>query len=172
MEDIEIREELPEDADSIREVNERAFGQPQEARLVDALRRSCPDLLSLVALKDGAILGHILFTPVLVEGPAETFSGRALGPMAVIPQHQKRGLGTALVQAGIQRLKAIGFSFIIVVGHPAYYPRFGFKPAREQGILCPWDVPDEAFMILTLRPSEVKGMIGVVRYRPEFSLEL
>lgn len=165
-----IRLELPGDRDGIHEVNEKAFGQPQEARLVDKLRDRCSGLLSLVAVENDKIIGHILFSPVEIESPLGGFKGMGLAPMAVLPDMQRRGFGTALVRAGIDRLRQAGCSFIIVLGHPEYYPRFGFEPASFYGIKPQWEgVPHEAFMVLWL-DTTLKGRVsGVARYRDEFN---
>ena len=166
---IEIRAELPEDAEAVREVNCRAFGQPEEADLVDRLRRGCEELVSLVAVVQNEVVGHILFTPATVEGDGRTVSGMGLAPMAVLPERQRRGIGSELVRSGIDRLKGRGCPFVIVLGHAGYYPRFGFVPAGRHGIRSEWDVPEEAFMILVLDESRMHGLSGVARYRPEFA---
>jgi putative acetyltransferase len=160
-----VRPELPGDVPSIRQVHELAFGQRLEADLVDRLRRSCPELLSLVALDDGALTGHILFTPVAVAG----VTGMGLGPMSVLPSRQGRGIGSALVTHGLDLLRDRGCPFVVVVGHPGYYPRFGFERASRLGLRCRWDaVPDEAFMALVFSPPAMAGVSGVVSYREEF----
>jgi putative acetyltransferase len=163
-----IRVEKPEDIDAVRVINERAFEHPDEADLVDELRRNSPDLLSLVAVVDGEIVGHILFSPVKIEGDGRTIKGMGLAPMAVLPEHQRRGIGSALVREGVSRLDQRGCPFVIVLGHPQYYPRFGFVPASRYDIRCEWDVPDEAFMILILKGSALCGISGIAKYRGEF----
>ena len=164
-----IRPEQPADVAHVHAVNEQAFGQPLEADLVDALRRNCPDALSLVAVDDdGTIVGHILFTPVTLAGGGDEISGMGLAPMAVLPDRQRQGIGTALVQRGIETLAARGCPFVIVVGHPEYYPRLGFERASLHGIRCQWDsVPDEAVMIRVLDPATMASRSGVARYRDE-----
>ena len=163
-----ICDEQPEDAPGIRSLLEAAFPSSVEADLVDRLRASCPGQVSLVALEAGRIVGHILFTPVVIEGGAEPIEGFGLAPMAVFPQYQRRGVGSALVRAGIERLRQTGCPFVVVVGHAEYYPRFGFVPASRRGVRCPWDqVPDEVFMILVL-DSAAPNLAGRVRYHPEF----
>ncbi|HKB11697.1 MAG TPA: N-acetyltransferase [Vicinamibacterales bacterium] len=163
---IEIRPERDADMDAIREVNRLAFGQNQEAALVDALRSNGASLLSLVATSNGGVVGHIMYSPALVQGRG----GAALGPMAVRPDHQRRGIGTALVDAGNRQLRAAGYPFIVVVGHPEFYPRFGFRPASGHGIACEWDVPDEVFMVLVLDGPTMSGVSGLAKYRAEFAL--
>jgi putative acetyltransferase len=167
--EIHIRPEQPDDADDIRRVNEEAFGQPLEAGLVERLRANCGVLLSLVATVNGRIAGHILFTPLRVESPEAVFEGAGLGPMAVLPEWQRQGVGSRLVAEGLAALRARGCPFVIVLGHPAYYPRFGFEPASRYGVRAQWDVPDEAFMLLALDAKNVKGLAGLARYRDEFA---
>lgn len=167
-----IREEKPEDIEEIRKLNEKtfmqAFGQAPEASLVDRLRENCLNILSLVAAQDDQVVGHIVFSPVKIEGD-RTLDGMGLGPMAVLPEFQHRGIGSRLVQAGIEILKNQGSPFIIVVGHPEYYPRFGFELASHSGIRSQWEgVPDEAFMILILNENALSDIHGVARYSSEF----
>jgi putative acetyltransferase len=164
-----IREEQSGDASAIRKVQEQAFGQPQEADIVDKLRRNCHDLLSLVAVAESQIVGHILFSPIDIKSKETTLQGMSLAPMAVLPAYQRKGIGTELVREGITRLKGQGCPFVIVLGHPEYYPRFGFEPASRYRIQSEWEVPDEAFMILVLNPSAMLGVSGLAVYRPEFA---
>ena len=166
---IEIREERPEDVRAIHQVNRQAFGQPQEADLVDALRENCSDLLSLVAMMQDRIVGHILFSPATIGSEGRMVRGMGLAPMAVLPECQRQHVGSELIRSGIARLRAGQCPFVIVLGHPEYYPRFGFEPASRHGIQSEWDVPDEAFMILVLDDSQMQGVAGVARYRPEFT---
>ena len=165
---IRIREEQPEDVRAIRELNKRAFGQPQEADIVDNLRQNCKDLLSLVAIMENQVVGHVLFSPATIEGDGKTTRGMGLAPMAVLPEYQRQGVGSELIQTGIARLRRRQCPFIIVLGHVEYYPRFGFKPANTCGIRCELEVPEDAFMILVLSNSEMQDISGVARYRPEF----
>lgn len=163
--EIVIRPERPGDEPAIRRVNREAFGQPDEAALVDALRRGCPDLLSLVAVDRSEIVGHILFSPATI-GEVE---GCGLAPMAVLPGRQRQGIGSRLVRAGVKLLRERGVPFVIVLGHPGYYPRFGFERASARGISAQWDVPDETFMILVFDEAVMRAVRGVARYRPELS---
>jgi putative acetyltransferase len=160
-----IRDEQPGDVLSIRDVNVQAFEHEQEANLVDALRSGDGVLLSLVAAVNERVVGHILFSPIVV-GDA---TGAALAPMAVLPEHQRQGVGSELVRTGIQRLTDAGCPFVIVLGHSDFYPRFGFRPASVRGVRCEWNVPDAAFMMLVLDESKVRGVSGVAQYRKEFS---
>ena len=162
----EIREERPEDIDAIREVNNDAFGEALEGEIVDALRANGAVLLSLVALLNGKIVGHILYSPIIVN---DVFEGAALGPMSVLPEYQKQGVGSRLIEAGNRKLRDSGCPFIIVIGHAEYYPRFGFEPAGAFGITCQWPVPDEVFMVLPLDPVRIQRIRGPAKYRPEFS---
>jgi putative acetyltransferase len=162
---IDIRDEQSSDIAAIRDVNRRAFGQDQEANIVDALRTNGASLLSLVAATDGQIVGHVMFSPIDVNG----IVGAALAPLAVVPEYQRRGIGSRLVEAGCQRAASQGWPFIIVLGHSTYYPRFGFTPASRFGISCQWEVADEVFMVLFLDEVRMSGVSGVARYRKEFS---
>lgn len=163
-----IREEIPGDADAVRVVNERAFGQPDEARIVDALR-GVGDAISLVAVTDDRVVGHILFTPVAIDDADPRLSAMGLAPMAVLPEFQRRGFGSALVNAGLDACRAAGCDLVVVLGHPEFYPRFGFVVAAHHGLTCEYPVPSEAFMAIELRPGGLAGARGLVRYRPEFS---
>jgi putative acetyltransferase len=162
---MEIREERAGDILEIRVLNQQAFGQSQEGHIVDALRSNGAVLLSLVATLDDHVVGHILYSPVSLSG----LDGGALGPMAVLPQHQRQGIGSKLIEEGNRRLKEPGCPFIIVVGHAHFYPRFGFKRASTCAITCEWEIPDEAFMVLTLDHARMAGVSGLAQYRPEFS---
>jgi putative acetyltransferase len=161
----EIREEDPVDIPLIREVNRRAFGQHQEGAIVDALRQNGAAMLSLVATIDGHVVGHIMYSPLAI-GHAR---GAALGPMAVMPEWQRQGIGSRLVQAGNRWLAERRCPFVVVLGHAHFYPRFGFTPAGTYGISCPWPVPDDVFMVLFLDEAARGRVSGVARYREEFS---
>jgi putative acetyltransferase len=163
---IEIREECADDVAAVRDLNRRAFGQDQESNIVDALRANGAALLSLVATVNDQVAGHVMYSPALV---GDDITGAALGPMAVLPEYQRQGIGSKLIEAGNRKLKDAGCPFIIVVGHADYYPRFGFRPASDHGIKCEWDVPDEVFMLLVLDKAKMKGVSGLAKYRHEFS---
>jgi putative acetyltransferase len=162
---VEIREERPDDIAAIRYVHTHAFGQTQEADIVDALRANSAVLLALVAVVDGRVVGHILYSPASVD----RLTGAALGPVSILPEYQRRGLGSALIESGNRKIQQAGHPFIIVIGHADYYPRFGFRRASTRGISCEWDVPDNAFMVLDLDESRMRNASGVARYRQEFS---
>jgi putative acetyltransferase len=164
-----IRDEATQDAPAIRVVLEAAFGQPLEADLVAALRAGCDDRISLVALDGERIVGHILFTPATIETADGVVSGYGLAPMAVLPEFQRQGIGASLIRAGLERLRESGCPFVIVVGHPEYYPRFGFVRASAHGVRCQWEgIPDDAVMLLVLQPAIAARLAGIAKYRPEF----
>ena len=165
---IDIREERPEDIPTIRSVNVEAFGQAQEAKLVETLRTNGGILLSLVATNQDQIVGHILYSPVTVGTGEKKITGAGLGPMTVRPAYQRRGIGSNLIEFGTTRLRQGGCPFIVVLGHADYYPRFGFRPASEYGLKCEWIVPDNAFMALALDESKIRDVSGLARYRGEF----
>ncbi len=148
-------------------MNELAFEGPGEAGLVDALRDSAAWVpgLSLVAEVDSEVVGHILFSLVEIDGGAPLLS---LGPMAVAPDRQRAGVGTALVERGLALAARTEYPLVVVVGHAAYYPRFGFEPARALGIDTPYDVPDETWLAVKL-PRYRDGIRGTVRYPPPWA---
>lgn len=167
-EPLHLREEAPGDHAAIAALNETAFGQPAEAALVDLLRAHGALTLSLVAVAGAELVGHIAFSPVTITGDGGVHPAIGLAPMAVAPAWQGRGVGTRLVRAGLEHLRAAGSRAVIVLGHPNYYPRFGFAPASRFGLRWEHSAPDEAFMALELVPGALAGVAGVVRYRPEF----
>jgi putative acetyltransferase len=160
-----IRCECPDDIPAIHAVIKEAFGRPDEADLVDALRASGALALSLVADVGGRIVGHVGFSPITIGGIHHAL---ALAPVAVAPPCQRRGIGAALVRRGLEQCRDIPCPVVVVLGEPAYYNRFGFIPASAYGISCPFPVPDEVYMALKLAPGEGRDCRGVVRYRPEF----
>ena len=162
-----VRLERPEDIDTVRVVNQRAFGGDAEAKIVDVLR-ALPSAVSLVALTDGQVCGHILFTPVDVERVPEGLKAVGLAPLAVMPEEQRNGIGTALVRKGLDVCRLLGYGLVVVLGHPEFYPRFGFKPASDYGLHCVYPAPPEAFMVLELKPGTLKTASGLVKYQPEF----
>lgn len=166
---ITMRAEAPDDYALVRRVNELAFGQSNEAGLVDALREKARPYISLVAVMDGDIVGHIFFSPVTVEGEQETLTAMGLAPMSVLPDHQRRGIGSLLVREGLEECRRIGHEVVVVLGHPKFYPRFGFTPASSKGLRSEYDVPDDVFMVAELRPGALGGRRGLVKYNPEFS---
>ena len=166
---LSIRKEQAEDLSAIRSVNEQAFNQHEEADIVDRLRSLGDSVMSLVAIRDNAIVGHILFSPVTIEEDSGVIEGMGLGPMAVLPDFQGQQIGSALVESGLGILRGRICPFVVVLGHPQYYPRFGFEPASRHGITCQWEeVPDEAFMVLILDEGAMKTVSGKALYREEF----
>jgi len=165
-----VRPETRNDLPSIAAINRKAFNGEAEAGLIERLRASTPaaSFLSLVAEWQGQCVGHILLTPVRIERERETKSAWALAPMAGLPGHQRKGIGSRLVQAGLTRCKALGPGVVIVLGHPAYYARFGFAPASPWGLRCPFPAPDEAFMALGLEAGALDDIAGDVVYPPAF----
>ncbi len=165
---VTIRLEQQSDYAAIRNVNQLAFGQPDEANIVERLR-GLPNVASWAALIDDQVVGHVLFSPVSIHHPRGTTEGRGLGPMSVLPAHQNQGIGTRLLEHTLIEARAAAWPFVVVLGHPRYYPRFGFVCASEYGVRCQWEgVADDAFMILALDASRTKPLRGVARYRPEF----
>lgn len=164
-----VRQERPEDVAGIRHVNVQAFGQPAEADLVDLLRTRGKVILSLVATQNERIVGHILFSPVMIESEGGLFTAVGLAPMAVLPELQKQGIGSQLVKHGLEQCRQTGHECVVVLGHAEYYPRFGFVPASRYGLKCEYDVPDEVFMALELREGALKDRTGIAKYQPEFN---
>jgi putative acetyltransferase len=164
-----VRDEAPADVDAVRDVVTRAFEQPAEATLVDALRAGGKATIALVAERDHRVVGHVLFSPVtLVEVPQPSFAS-GLAPLAVMPEAQGQGIGSALVRAGLARCRAVGHAFVVVLGSPVYYGRFGFVPADRYGLHCEYDVPPGVFQVIQLAPGALAGCRGLVRYAEEFA---
>jgi putative acetyltransferase len=166
---LTIRHEKLGDEAAIRHVNEQAFHGSDEADLVEALRRAQACAVSLVAICDEQVVGHVLFSPVSVASDDASFPAVALGPMAVLPTHQNQGIGSELVRRGLEECQRLGHEVVFVLGHPNFYPRFGFAPTQRYNIRCEYDVPDEVFMVAELRAGALAGRTGIVKYRPEFS---
>lgn len=167
---IVIREERQADYSTIRKINDLAFNQPNEGIIIEKIRQSGAETLSLVALIDGKLVGHIFFSPVIIENHPEIKNGMGLAPMSVLPEYQNQGIGSLLVREGIERLKIKSVPFIIVLGHELYYPKFGFQIASKYQIKCQWeDVPDEVFMILILNENLMKNIHGIAKYLDEFN---
>lgn len=167
---IQIRKETNEDFDSVYDLNLQAFNQIAEPELVDKLRlsdRFIPEL-SLLALLDNKIVGHILFTRIFIQSEGVNKESLALAPMAVLPDLQKSGIGKQLIKSGLDKARSLGYESVIVLGHADYYPKFGFKPASAFGITAPWDVPDEVFMVLELKEKAISDVRGIVNYAQAF----
>ncbi|HEV2801192.1 MAG TPA: N-acetyltransferase [Pyrinomonadaceae bacterium] len=174
---ITVRSERPEDIGAVRRVNEAAFDRSEEAALVDALRAAAQPYISLVAERDGQVVGHIFFSPVtletddgasvIVETAERAPQMLGLAPMAVLPEFQKQGIGSRLVREGLNECRRMGCEAVVVLGHPEYYPRFGFVPAGRAGLRSEYPVPDDVFMVLELKPGALPAR-GLVKYHPEF----
>jgi putative acetyltransferase len=167
---INIRPEEAPDIPAISEIHRSAFGGDTEAMIVDAVRASPGFIrdLSLVAVKDRRVVGHILLSLIRIETGTSSSPALALAPIAVLPGCQKRGIGSLLVEEGLRRCRELGHSIVVVVGEPSFYTRFGFTPARARGLEAPFPVPDEAFMVLELPDGALKGITGMVCYPPPF----
>ncbi len=164
-----IRREEPADVAAIRSVNEQAFGGSAEAHAIDQLRERAAEMLSLVAVIDDRVVGHLLFTPIVIETPERSWPGLGLAPLSVLPEYQRQGIGSALMMAGLEECRRLGHERVIVLGHPAYYPRFGFERASRHGVRFEIEAPDEACMILALQPGALDGVSGVAKYQPEWT---
>jgi putative acetyltransferase len=165
---VTIRPEREEDRAAVRAVHEAAFPTDVEARLVDALRAGGNALVSLVAEVQGRVVGHVLFSPVSVEPALPGVAGAGLAPVAVLPAYQRQGIGARLIESGIAACRELGLGFVVVLGDPGYYQRFGFTRAGAFGLGNEYGV-DEEFMALELRPGCLSGACGVVRYSAEFA---
>ncbi|MBL7047202.1 MAG: N-acetyltransferase [Candidatus Marinimicrobia bacterium] len=163
-----IRAEKENDQGAVYAVNVSAFETPSEANLVDILREQAQPVVSLVAEDNGEVVGHIMFSPVSLSG-YHNLKVMGLAPMAVAPEHQRKGIGSALVQAGLEQCKQLGFTAVVVLGHPEYYPRFGFSPSSQFGIDSEYEVSEEVFMAIELQPEALSGKTGRVKYHPAFS---
>jgi len=165
---LDIILERAQDWQDVRALNLAAFESSTEADLVDALRQQGEATISVVALDEGRVIGHILFSPVTLNGqPAPRIAG--LAPMAVVPGKQRQGIGSALVREGLQHCRTSGFVALVVVGHAKYYPRFGFTPASRFGLRCEYEVPDDVFMAIELEAGALKGCSGTIQYHPAFA---
>lgn len=168
---ITIREEARYDWPQITKINNLAFGQKDEGKLVEKLRATDAFVegLSLVAEVDDCVVGHILFTKVQIVNDENKFESLALAPMAVLPDFQNQGIGSSLVREGLKKAEEKGFSSVVVLGHENYYPRFGFKPASLWKIRPPFQVPDNVFMVLELEPESLENVSGVVHFPTPFN---
>lgn len=164
---MRIRTQTADDDSAVWQINKAAFPTPAEAGLVERLNAEAEPLVSLVAEEHGALVGHILFSPVALAADSDFFA-MGLGPMAVLPNRQRRGIGGALLRAGLDACRELGCRAVFVLGHPDYYPRFGFVAASRFGINSQFEVPDDAFMALELEPDALSGKAGEMRYHPAF----
>lgn len=167
---ITIRPEMLEDYAVIFEVNKLAFGQENEAHLVENIRQAANfnPKLSLVAIKNEKIVGHLLFSPIVIQTPKDNIPALALAPLAVRPEFQNQGIGSKLVKQGLEECQSLGHKVVVVIGHPNYYTRFGFSSATAKGLKAPFPVPDEAFMVLELVSGALDEISGMIKYPPVF----
>ena len=163
-----IRPEKPEDIPAIHELNQAAFPTSAEADLVDTLRDQDAHVLSLVAEDEDRVVGHILFSLVVIETESGPIDALGLAPMAVLPEGQREGIGSRLVTTGLTQCTALNYPAVVVLGHPDYYPRFGFIQADRYGITCEFPSPPEAFMVKELRPGALDRRSGTAKYHPAF----
>ena len=164
---VEIREEAAADVDGIREVNRFAFGGDEEVRLVDRLRADGDVIVSLVAVEDGEVVGHALFSRLPIEVTGGSVRATGLAPVAVRPERQRQGIGSALIRRWLALCKERGCAAVIVLGHPEYYPRFGFSAKLAGKLSAPFSGP--AFMALELEPGAL-GSGGTVHYPTAFGV--
>lgn len=164
---VSIRFEEDKDWTEVFAINEAAFGNTAEAVLVDKLRKKASPIISMVAEDGGSIVGHIMFSPAALSGHSDV-KLMGLAPMAIIPKHQNKGIGSDLVTEGLKQCRAMGYDAVIVLGHPEYYPRFGFKSAKIFDIISEYDVPDGTFMIVEFETDVLKGKPGTVKYHEVF----
>lgn len=165
---IEIRHEIPNDFDAVYRVNELAFETSAEARLVERLR-ALPGTISLVALVDERIVGHIMFSRVSIEPESVGINCLGLAPMSVLPEYQCKGIGSALVERGIAECRQRDVDAVFVLGHTEYYPRFGFEIAAKSGFRSEYDSPEESFMINKLNVGVLAGVGALVKYDKAFA---
>ena len=169
MSGIVIRPETPEDIPAISRVNEAAFGRPVEGELVIALRDRGALIVSFVAVVDNEVVGHIAFSPMTAEPPVPDVNLMGLGPVAVLPEHQARGIGGLLIHEGMERCLELGCGAVLLVGHAEYYPRFGFSRAVDYEIACEFEAPDDAWMAAELKPGTLSKLRGVTaHFHPAF----
>ena len=162
-----IRNEEEKDYPAVQALHASAFESCAEADLVDALREHVRPVVSLVAEDNKEVVGHITFSPVSLSGhPGLKIMG--LAPMAVALTHRNKGIGSLLVGAGLERCKELGFGAVVVLGHPGYYPRFGFSPSARFGIDCEFKAPEGAFMVVELQPNYLHAKSGTIKYHAAF----
>jgi putative acetyltransferase len=169
MREITIREETKDDRPAVREVNQLAFESIEEPDLVDALSALGHVVVSLVAEAEGEVVGHILFSKLPIDVGDRVLAAAALAPMAVKPGFQREGIGSKLVRAGLERCRELEVEAVVVLGHPDYYPRFGFSAELAENLRAPFE--GDAFMALELTPGVLEGGMGIVRYAPPFGLD-
>ena len=167
MNGSKVRIESASDAKAVRSVIESAFGRQTEADLAEELRGS-PGVFSLVATQAADVVGHVMFSPVVIHALKDRGTGLGLAPLSVRPDWQRRGVGTALVLAGLEEARRLGVAVVVVLGHPGYYPRFGFVPAASHGLTCKWSGDGSSFMVLEFKADALGGNGGTVEYAAAF----
>jgi predicted N-acetyltransferase YhbS len=167
---ITIRSESKNDYNQIRKINDLAFGQENEGKLIDSLREKSDfsNLLSIVAETNDEIVGHILFYPIKIKNDDLEHTILSLAPMAVQTEYQNKGIESRLVKKGLEIAKELGFAAVIVVGHPKYYPRFGFRSAKNWNLKLPFDVPEDVFLALELKENALKNISVIVNFPKEY----
>jgi len=169
---VTIRPETDNDVTAIYHINAQGFGREKEAEFVNHLRDHHGVTLSLVAELDGLLVGHALFSPAKIEPDGSGFNSVVLAPLAILPEYQRRGIGSRLVREGIEQMRIMGHDIIFLVGHPEYYPRFGFTRAGRMGFRCEFDVPDKAWMLLETGKKDYRNLERTVYFRPEFRVAI
>ena len=164
--DLSLRAESQSDSAAVFEVVADAFPTDSEARLVAELRGATDPQISLVAESGGLVIGHILFTPVGIDCPGGALQGMGLAPLAIRKPYQRQGVGSALVAGGLSRCREVGAPVVVVLGHPEYYPRFGFRPAWDRGLYHLAPKPNPSFMVLELEAGALPEGCGEVHYHP------
>lgn len=166
---IQVRPERPDDHPAVFELNLRTFQRPMEAQLVERLRPVVKPLVSLVAVADQRLVGHILFTPAQIDGSHQLLA-MGIGPMAVHPERQRQGIGSRLLQVGIDACRIAAIELLFVVGDPAFYQRFGFRLAEPLGLRFHRDTSPHSLLVTAIRPGILAGLRGVVQYPPAVAL--
>lgn len=166
--DVLIRAEKESDIEAVHSLHASVFERSAEGDLVNVLRREARPIVSLVAESDTTLVGHILFSPVSIEG-CPNLKMMGLAPMAVAPQYQRCGIGAALIRDGLEQCKQLDFSAVVVLGHSEYYPRFGFLPSTRFNIRSEYNVPEETFMVLELEWGTLGRASGTVKYHSAFN---
>lgn len=172
---ITIRQERQTDYRKTEEVVQQAFlheefSDKKEHELVKRIRECdafIPEL-SIVAV-DEKIVGHIMLSKITIEQGATSVESLALAPVSVARSHQKKGIGGKLIAYALEKAKELGYGSVVVLGHPEYYPKFGFKKASEWNIKAPFEVPDEVFMVMELTENSLEGVEGIVQYSSAFA---
>ena len=172
---VTIRQEQKNDYRKTEEVVKEAFlheefSDKKEHELVKRIRKSdafVPEL-SIVAI-DEEIVGHIMLSKITIEKDGASVDSLALAPVSVARGHQKKGIGGKLIKAALEKAKELGYGSVVVLGHPEYYPKFGFKKASEWNIQAPFEVPDEVFMAMELRENALESVEGIVQYSSAFA---